>query len=172
MFRFILILFIAYAHSAWPRFLENGSWCCVLRVVDCVLWSRCVQMLSKISQNRTNIRLKSIQNQWTSGLGASWDHFGSRVAPRTVPGKRRVTQNQHCERKCGRKCAFLEIPKIENGTKTARWRQDWHWDPLKTLPGSCFEQTWKINEILMGKWEVFDGLKPLKVWNCHRFHGF
>ena len=39
------------------------------------------------------------------------------------------------------KPAFLEIPKTENGTKTVRWRQDRHQDPLKTLHGNGFETT-------------------------------
>ena len=43
--------------------------------------------------------------------------------------------------KVGRRGGFLEIPNIENGTKTARWRQDRHRDPLKTVPGSGFEKT-------------------------------
>ena len=66
--------------------------------------------------------------------------------------------------------AFLKIPRIVDGTKIDQWRQDRHRDPLNTLSRSGFGQTWKINEILIGKWKVFDGLKPLKVCSCRRFH--
>ena len=38
---------------------------------------------------------------------------------------------------------FLEIPKIENGTKIDQWRQDRHWE---TLSRSGFEKTLKVNE--------------------------
>ena len=43
--------------------------------------------------------------------------------------------------KGGPKGAFLEIPKIENGTKTAQWMQDQDHDPLKTISDSGFEKT-------------------------------
>jgi hypothetical protein len=58
----------------------------VLWAVSCGLWTLCVQMGSKIWLNQTEIRRKSFQNRWKSGLGASWDHFGPRVAPRSVQG--------------------------------------------------------------------------------------
>ena len=38
----------------------------------------------------------------------------------------------------------------------------WHWDPLKTVPGSGFVRTWKINEKTIGKTKVSDGPKQLK----------
>ena len=41
------------------------------------------------------------------------------------------------------KGAFLKTMKIENGTKNKFFRIFRHWDPLKTLPGSGFEKTWK-----------------------------
>ena len=52
--------------------------------------------------------------------------------------------------------------KIENGTKNQLFRKVRRWDPLKTVSGSGFEKTWKIDEKTIGKSIVFDGLKPLK----------
>ena len=43
--------------------------------------------------------------------------------------------------KGGPKGAFLEIPKIGNGTKIQLFSKDRHRDPLKTVPGSGFEKT-------------------------------
>ena len=40
-----------------------------------------------------------------------------------------------------RKGAFLDIPKIENGTNIAQRREDQHEDPLKMFPGSSVENT-------------------------------
>ena len=66
-------------------------------------------------------------------------------------------------RKWRPKGAFLKIPEFENGTKTDQWRKDRRQDPLKTVPGNAFGKTIKINENWVGKREVFDGPKPLKV---------
>jgi hypothetical protein len=44
--------------------------------------------------------------------------------------------------------------------------------PSKNGLQERFWKNMKINEIWIGRWEVFDGLKPLKVWNRHRFHAF
>jgi hypothetical protein len=52
--------------------------------------------------------------------------------------------------------------KIEDGTKIQLFIIGRRWDPLKTVPGSCFEKTLKIDEKTIGKSMVFDGLKPLK----------
>jgi hypothetical protein len=52
--------------------------------------------------------------------------------------------------------------KIENGSKTQLLRIGRRWDPLKTVPGSGFENTLKIDENKIGKSTVFDGLKQLK----------
>ena len=60
------------------------------------------------------------------------------------------------------KGAFLKTIKIENGTKKQLFRKVRRWDPLKTVPGSCFEKTWKIYEKKIGKSMVFDGPKPLE----------
>jgi hypothetical protein len=46
--------------------------------------------------------------------------------------------------------------------KTNFVRTDRRWDPLKTVPGSGFEKTLKIDEKTIGKSMVFDGLKPWK----------
>ena len=60
------------------------------------------------------------------------------------------------------KGAFLKTMKIEHGTKNQLFRTVWCWDPLKTVPGSGFEKTWKIHEKTIGKSMLFDGLQPLK----------
>ena len=60
------------------------------------------------------------------------------------------------------KDAFLKIMKIGNGTQIQLFRKVRCWDPLKTVPGSGFEKTLKINEKTIGKSMVFDGLKPLE----------
>ena len=52
--------------------------------------------------------------------------------------------------------------KIGNGTKNQLFIIGRRWDPLKTVPGSGFEKTLKIDEKTIGKSMVFDGLKPLK----------
>jgi hypothetical protein len=44
-------------------------------------------------------------------------------------------------RKDGPKGAFLEIPKIGNGTKIQIFSKDRSRDPLKTVSGSGFEKT-------------------------------
>ena len=60
------------------------------------------------------------------------------------------------------KGAFLKIMKIGNGTQIQLFRKVRRWDPLKTVPRSGFEKTWKIDEKTIGKSIVFDGLTPLK----------
>ena len=65
-------------------------------------------------------------------------------------------------RKLCSKDAFLKILKIENNTQNQLFRKVRRWDPLKTVPGSCFEKTLKTDEKTIGKSMVFDGLKPLK----------
>jgi hypothetical protein len=52
--------------------------------------------------------------------------------------------------------------KIEMGTKNELFIIGRRWDPLKTIPGSGFEKTLKIDENTIGKSTVFDGLKQLK----------
>jgi hypothetical protein len=52
--------------------------------------------------------------------------------------------------------------KIENGTQKQFFRKVRRWDPLKTVPGSCFEKACKINEKTIGKSVVLDNPKPLK----------
>jgi len=52
--------------------------------------------------------------------------------------------------------------KIEDGTKIQLFIIGRRWDPLKTVPGSCFEKTLKIYEKTIGKSMVLYGLKPLK----------
>jgi hypothetical protein len=161
--------------ATWASQVRLILWFWTLRDICLfsVVWvACCVHGVTKWGKQSDKIGWKSFQHQWKSGLGASLDHFGSRVAARTPkPGKTHSKSRQFA-RTWPPKGAFLEIPKIGNGTKIDQWRQDRHWDPLKTLSGSGFVKTRKINEILIGKWEVLDGLKPLKVWNCHRFHDF
>ena len=71
----------------------------------------------------------------------------SRVDSRTVrPGKARTFWD-HFARKCWSNGRFLDFLKIGNGSKINPCRQDRHRDPLKTVPGSGFEKTWKNNEI-------------------------
>ena len=70
------------------------------------------------------------------------------------------------------KMCFLKIPKIENGTKTARWRQDRHRDPLKMVSGRGSGKTWKINEKQTGKREVLGEENMPKPCKGHRFQGF
>ena len=106
-------------------------------------------------------------NIWSRGfLGPFWLAGRAKGGPGAFPDEGAGAKNLFFCEKGSPKGAFLEIPNIENGTKTARWRQDRHRDPLKTVPGSGFEKTSKINENLIRKLEVFDGLKPLKVCNC------
>ena len=61
------------------------------------------------------------------------------------------------------KGALLTTMKIENGTQNQLFRKVRRWDPLKTVPGSGFEKTWKIYEKTIGKSMVLDGPKPLKI---------
>ena len=65
------------------------------------------------------------------------------------------------------KGAFLKTMKIENGTKNQFVRKVRRWDPLKTIPGSGFEKTWKFYEKTIGKSMFFDGPKPLKTIEKH-----
>ena len=60
------------------------------------------------------------------------------------------------------KDCFLKILKIENGIKITLFITAQHLDPLKTVPGTGFEQTWKFDEKSIGKSMVSDGPKPLK----------
>ena len=74
-------------------------------------------------------------------------------------------------RKGSPKGAFLKNMKIENGTKqvviTVR-----HWDPLKTVLGSGFENTWNIDEKLNGKSMVFDDQNHWQVLKNKHFSWF
>ena len=66
------------------------------------------------------------------------------------------------------KGAFLKIMKIGNGTQTQLFRKVRRWDPLKTIPRSGFEKTWKFNEKTIRKSMLLDGPRPLKsIENKH-----
>ena len=93
---------------------------------------------SEIDQNGSKMGAK-IGSKCGRGVpGEPWRN-GSRIKPST-PGKAHAPFRDNGGK--GRpKGAFLEIPKIENGTKTARWRQDRHRDPLKVLSGRGSEKT-------------------------------
>ena len=52
--------------------------------------------------------------------------------------------------------------KIGNGTQNQLFIIGRRWDPLKTVPGSGLETTSKIDEKMIGKSMLSDGLKPLK----------
>jgi len=145
-----------------------------------VLWKRGLKRCEKIdtTKNRQIQKISKLSSKidvWRSSRAQRLDNYyglrktGSR--PGTVPGKIRVTQNLFFARKGSPKGAFLEIPKIENGTKTGRWRQDRHRDPLKTLSRSNFERIRNINENLMGKWEICDEFViHQNLLNCNK-HG-
>ena len=60
------------------------------------------------------------------------------------------------------KDAFLKTMKIEKVTKNQLFIIGRRLDPLKTVPKSGLEKTFKIYEKTIGKSKVFDGLKPLK----------
>ena len=68
----------------------------------------------------------------------------------------------HLGRKWSPKGAFLKTMKIENDTKNQLFWKVRRWDPLKTIPGSGFGKTLKIDEKTIGKSMVFDSLKQLK----------
>ena len=74
----------------------------------------------------------------------------SRVATRTVPARLPGNFFDILGGNGDPKGAFLEIPKIENGIKTARWRQNLHWEPLKMLlwedSDKYMKNQWKINQ--------------------------
>jgi hypothetical protein len=93
--------------------------------------------IPKGSQKRPKWSQKAIKKQNKMSGRRCSEKFGSRsVSGRKVPKK-----NGHFSRKGGQKGAFLEIPKIENGTKIQLFSKDRHRDPLKTVPGSGFEKT-------------------------------
>ena len=82
-----------YAHSAGPRFLGNGPWCCVLWVVCCglcVVFTVCQNDVKNPTKSdpkiRPEIRSKIDENLVTRGvLGQS---LGRKVAIRTRPRER------------------------------------------------------------------------------------
>ena len=78
------------------------------------------------------------------------------------PGRFPGTIWSLCGRKWCPKGAFLKTMKIENGTQIKLFMKVQHLDPLKTVPGSGFEKTLKIDEKTIGKSMVLDGPKPLK----------
>ena len=57
--------------------------------------------------------------------------------------------------------------KIEDGTKIKLFIIGRRWDPLKTVPGSGLEKTFKIYEKTIGKSMVLDDLKPWKSIEKH-----
>jgi hypothetical protein len=84
-------------------------------------------------QHLSEIYFKSM-NIWSrGGLGSFWFTGLVKDDSGTCPGRFPGTIWSCFGSKCHPKGAFLEIPKIENGTKTARWRQDRHRDRLKML---------------------------------------
>jgi hypothetical protein len=81
----------------------------------------------------------------------------------SVPGRFTHFYRWHFWRKGGQKGAFLEIPKIGNGTKIQLFGEDRDGDPLKTVPGSGFEKTWKTMKFGSGN-ERF--LMAQIYWKC------
>ena len=124
------------------------------------------QSTTKRNKNRTlaNLHRKNDLLK-TSRPQRDSDYCGfvkSRVARRTSrPGKQRG-QIQFFEEKGRPKSAFLQIMKIENGTKIKLFIKVQHLVPQKTVQGSGFEQTGKFYENSIGKSMVSDGPKPLK----------
>ena len=86
----------------------------------------------------------------------------SRVAPGTVGVLSRKLFFRPFTRKCIPRGAFLKIPTIENGTQINLFIKVQHLDPLKTVPVSGFETTWKNNEKTFRESIVFYGPKPLE----------
>jgi hypothetical protein len=74
-----------------------------------------------------------------------------KVGPMMAPGRKGYGLGSLLRRKSRPKGAFLEIPKIENGTKIQFVSKDRPRDPLKRDSGSGFEKTWKNNEISIEK---------------------
>ena len=105
--------------------------CGVLLIVGCVLWSGFVKIKSTIRQNRTNIDPQSVEI-WSR---VSWGPFWVSGRAKDGPGHLVQSLCRLYERICNPKDAFLEIPKIKNGTKTAHRRQDRHRYLLKRFPG-------------------------------------
>ena len=109
--------------------------------------------------HRKNDVLKNTRSQ------RHMDYYGfvkSRVAKRTLPAVRGTRSVAPAWAKRSSKGAFLKTMKIEHGTKNQLFRKVRRWDPLKTVPGNCFEKTWKIYEKTIGKSIVLDGQKPLE----------
>ena len=74
---------------------------------------------------------------WSRGvLVPFWVAGGAKVGSRTARLESSAAKINFLNKK-----VILEVPKIENGTKTDRWRQDRHRDPLNMLSGSGFEKT-------------------------------
>ena len=137
-----------------------------------VLWKRGLKRCEKIdtTKNRQIQKISKLSSKidvWRSSRAQRLDNYyglrktGSR--PGTVCVICRVTLLSLLSRKGGAKGAFLEIPKIGKGTKIQFFSKDRDGDPLKTVPGSGFGKTWKNTENLVGKWEVLDTQKLVKV---------
>ena len=79
-----------------------------------------------------------------------------------VSGQNTPSSGSPFERKRFPKCAFWEIQKIVNGTKIQLFIKVQHAPPLKTVPGSGLEKTWKVDENTIRKTIFFYNPKPLK----------
>jgi hypothetical protein len=103
---------------------------------------------SEIDQNGSKMETK-IGPKCARGVPRELRRNRSRIKAST-PGKAHAPFRDNGGK--GRpKGAFLEIPKIENGTEMAQWRQDRHRDPPKTVSWSYFEKNWKISGNSIGK---------------------
>ena len=108
------------------------KWSVVLCVVGGVLWVVCcVHIVSNLGQKSDRIGPKSVENRFKIDENLVSERRGTILGQWSRQGRTNPEK------------VIAEIPKIANGTKIDQWRQDRHWDPLKTLSGSGFEKTRK-----------------------------
>ena len=88
---------------------------------------------TKMEPKAPKVRQKATQKQKKTMFRKGRSNDGSRT--------KKFGFLSRFSRKCRPKGAFLEIPKIENGTKIQLFSKDRHRDPLKRDPGSGFEKT-------------------------------
>ena len=136
------------------------KWSVMLCVVGGVLWVVCcVHGVSNLGQKSDRSGPKSVENRPKIN--------GNLVSVRlgTMLG-RGSRQGRFKDGPPGKKSSFFTplcakmAPKrrLFGNPENRKWHQnrpveakDRHWDPLKTLSGSGFERTRKINDILIGK---------------------
>ena len=109
--------------------VRSGLWvsCCGHGVSE---WEQKSKQIGRKSiENRSKIDENLVSGRLGTILVAVCAKVGSRTLRPAPPGN----EKSFFKRKWCPKCAFLEIPKIENGTKTDQLPLRGHFDPLKML---------------------------------------